>query len=106
MRSFTRFIVPFIAGLITLAAHAGPGALDPNFGTAGTRTLSGLFPTAALQPDGRIVMILRPGDFKSGPFTVTRLNANGTSDATFGTTGTITFTPPCAQCGYRMSAVT
>ncbi|MFN0175911.1 MAG: T9SS type A sorting domain-containing protein [Saprospiraceae bacterium] len=80
---------------ITLCA-AQPGTLDQTFGTAGKVTTSfGLNDAQgraiAIQPDGKIIVV---GETYSNTtvvedFALTRYNANGTPDATFGTNGLV-----------------
>jgi uncharacterized delta-60 repeat protein len=77
------------------AARAGPGDLDPSFGTNGTVTTrvgsSGGFAYAlALQPDGKIVLggEYNVGQTGSGP-ALARYDANGGLDTGFGTEGVV-----------------
>jgi uncharacterized delta-60 repeat protein len=70
------------------------GQLDTSFGTDGLamRILIPSLPALAVQPNGQIII---SGVNLAGPATspavgLTRLNANGTVDATFGTDGTTT----------------
>ena len=84
-------------------AMAQAGSLDKTFGTAGIFTDSaGLFNNAgttgaivALQGDGKILAAGQIG-FGAG---VVRLNANGTFDASFGTTGTALINFPGSNNG-------
>jgi uncharacterized delta-60 repeat protein len=96
-------MVTLLAGLSLLAgvtaASAAAGNLDPGFGSGGivTTSYNGPYPTAAaLQPDGRILVI---AGFDNDPaateaFGVLRYQGNGTPDGTFGAAGrtTATFT--------------
>jgi len=75
-----------------LARYNTNGSLDAGFGTGG-KIVSGVLGNAyavAIQPDGRIVVagdvpISAGADFAN--FVVARYNANGTPDASFGSTG-------------------
>ena len=89
-------MVTFLAALGVLAgvtaARAAAGDLDPSFGRGGivTTSYNGPFPTAAaLQPDGRIVVI---AGFDNDPsateaFGMLRYQGNGTLDTSFGAGG-------------------
>jgi uncharacterized delta-60 repeat protein len=89
-------MVTFLAALGALAgvpaAHAAAGALDPAFGSGGivTTSYNGPFPAdAALQPDGKIVVI---AGFNNTPaatesFGVLRYQGNGALDTSFGVGG-------------------
>lgn len=92
-----------VSGVLTLAnspvlEHAGiarllpDGTLDASFNTTGRRTFNGqaVSEGLALQSDGKILMAghtLVGGDRH---FALMRLNANGTTDTGFGTTGLAT----------------
>ncbi len=92
-------MVTFLAVLGVLAAvtaaHAAAGDLDQTFGSGGivTTSYNGPFPAdAALQPDGRIVVI---AGFDNDPsateaFGVLRYRGNGTPDSSFGAGGRTT----------------
>jgi uncharacterized delta-60 repeat protein len=92
-------MVTFLAALGVLtgvtAAHAAVGDLDPAFGSGGivTTSYNGPFPTdAALQPDGKILVI---AGFDNDPsateaFGVLRYLGNGTPDSSFGVGGRTT----------------
>jgi uncharacterized delta-60 repeat protein len=89
-------MVTFLAALGTLAgvpaAHAAAGSLDPGFGSGGivTTSYSGPFPAdAALQPDGKIVVIAGFDNTPSATeaFGVLRYQGNGALDTSFGTGG-------------------
>jgi uncharacterized delta-60 repeat protein len=92
-------MVTFLATLGVLAsvpaANAAAGGLDQTFGTGGivTTSYNGPFPTAAaLQPDGRIVVIT---GFDNDPaateaFGVLRYQGNGAPDSSFGAGGRTT----------------
>jgi uncharacterized delta-60 repeat protein len=71
------------------------GSLDSTFGTNG-KTYSPLAQggpdyaySAALQPDGKIVVGGNVGDGTGGAFGVVRYKTNGTLDSTFGTNGVV-----------------
>ena len=83
--------------LLSYVVNAG-GTLDPNFGTAGKVSVQfnggmDIGRAAVLQPDGKIVVVGttnlpgQSGGFSS--FAVTRLNADGTLDGTFGSGGKV-----------------
>ena len=92
-------VAAFLAALGVLggvtAANAAAGGLDQTFGSGGivTTAYNGPFPAAAaLQPDGRIVVI---AGFDNDPaateaFGVLRYQANGTPDGSFGAGGRTT----------------
>jgi len=77
------FACALAAGLGVGVALAGPGGLDPSFGTAGTTVLerpTETYPTpTALAPGGRIVVV----STSKGVITVSRLLSNGAPDPTF-----------------------
>jgi uncharacterized delta-60 repeat protein len=91
----TTTIAVALAAMLALvpAALAASGALDASFGTGGRLTVNpggdfGGFNAVAIQPDGKIVLA---GWASAGPDTemaITRLNADGSPDTTFGTGGT------------------
>ena len=71
------------------------GTLDTTYGQQGVATitmpgstLSGS--TAAVQPDGKLLVSSQQGSNQNFTFSVTRLNTNGTLDTTFGNGGTAT----------------
>src|SRR5207245_2562445 len=66
------------------------GVLDPTFGTGGQATLSwnGRIGDIVVQPDGKLVVCGFTGTGTYQAREVTRLNANGSIDVTFGTSGT------------------
>jgi uncharacterized delta-60 repeat protein len=98
MRALRTAVVTFVAGLGVLGgvtgAQAAAGGLDTSFGTGGivTTSYNGPFPgDAALQPDGKIVVI---AGFDNDPaateaFGVLRYLANGAPDAGFGSGGRV-----------------
>jgi|HubBroStandDraft_6_1064221.scaffolds.fasta_scaffold19482_3 uncharacterized delta-60 repeat protein len=103
MRISRSGVVTFLAALGVLggvpAAYAAAGDLDPGFGSGGIATTSynGPFPAdAALQPDGRIVVIAGFNNTPSATeaFGVLRYQGNGAPDTSFGAGGraTATFT--------------
>ena len=69
------------------AAVAAPGDLDSSFDGDGIRTIDFLAgesaATVLVQPDGKIVMAGRSGNTLTDNFVVTRLNPDGSSDASF-----------------------
>src|ERR1700736_3032438 len=99
MKTSRSVMVMFLAGLGVLAsvtaAHAAAGDLDPAFGSGGivTTSYNGPFPAdAALQPDGKILVI---AGFDNDPsateaFGVLRYLGNGTPDSSFGAGGRTT----------------
>ena len=88
-----------IAGIdndFAVARYTTDGVLDTTFGTAGRASiniagLADLAATAALQPDGAIVLAGRVGESGGGTEDVglARFNADGTADTTFGNQGTV-----------------
>jgi uncharacterized delta-60 repeat protein len=84
------FLAVLLAFLASDALHAGPGALDPTYGTAGIATTPGLAATAlAIAPDGRL---MGAGATTTSParFAVARFAPSGALEPTFGTGGTAT----------------
>jgi uncharacterized delta-60 repeat protein len=71
------------------------GALDPTFGTGGTRILSKIssgqeaLTSLALQADGKIVAVGSANGATGLDFTVIRLKPNGAFDGTFGSGGVV-----------------
>src|SRR3954453_14868679 len=92
----TSILLVFLLAAVVSAA----GVLDPNFGNGGKvffrfRSDSTDFANAAaLQPDGKIVIVGRSGlDGQidvSEDFAVARLNTDGSLDKTFGSGGLVT----------------
>src|SRR4029450_652062 len=88
-------VLAFTVGLVS-SAQAAPGDLDPSFGSGGLVTTdfggrSDFGLGVAIQPDGKIVTAgnsSAPGVF-SVAFALSRHNADGTLDPTFGTGGTV-----------------
>lgn len=83
--------------LFSISIFAG-GVFDPDFGTGGKVNFrfgetSDSVVSAALQPDGKIVLagLTRPSGQSNGliDFAIARLNANGTLDKTFGSGGKV-----------------
>jgi uncharacterized delta-60 repeat protein len=74
-----------------VTVEAAPGSLDPSFDVDGWRTINhGGFDegnAVAVQPDGKIVVV--GSGFLTEDITVTRLNADGSLDASFGIAGTV-----------------
>src|SRR5262245_12063781 len=80
----------FVAAALPGAAVAGPGALDPTFGSGGLVTTdfggSDSAQAVAIQSDGKIVAAGSSG----GDFALARYNADGSLDASFGGGGKVT----------------
>ena len=76
------------------ARHNPDGSLDSSFGTGGTLTLPLAQPfvvyDAALQPDGKLVVVGRHGPSGAYDFGLVRLLPNGTLDPSFGVGGVVT----------------
>jgi uncharacterized delta-60 repeat protein len=78
-------------------ARAAAGDLDPTFGTAGTvmtdiNHSTDLANAVAVQSDGKLVVIgetYKNNDYTGEDFVVTRYNADGTLDTTFGRGGKV-----------------
>ncbi|HEX8247351.1 MAG TPA: delta-60 repeat domain-containing protein [Pyrinomonadaceae bacterium] len=89
----TIFSLLFLAFLFVSVAAAAPGDLDPGFGSGGiARTPIGKISAdygyaAALQPDGKIIIAGTSADGLRQNLFVSRLNADGTLDNTFGVGG-------------------
>jgi uncharacterized delta-60 repeat protein len=87
------------------------GSLDAGFGTGGgVTTAIGSFTDYAralvIQGDGKIVVVGTSQNTTSGPdFAVVRYNANGTLDATFGTSGVVTTPIAAGTYGDNAQAV-
>lgn len=88
MKPIRQFLAATFAAACTLFTaapplHAAPGSLDPTFGTGGvvTSATGGNAIATAIQSDGRIVVAVTT---VPGEVTVTRYEANGTLDTTFG----------------------
>jgi uncharacterized delta-60 repeat protein len=87
------------------------GSLDSGFGSGGYAEFAwgagyNYSVDIALQSDGKILLAGREQDTNSNgraQFAATRLNANGTIDATFGTSGTTIFPAPCS--GYCLTEI-
>jgi len=82
---------------IVQTVHATDGDLDPTFG-AGGKVVTDLNHSTdwanavAIQPDGKIVVVgttYKQNDFSDEDFAVTRYNADGTLDTTFGHGGKV-----------------
>jgi uncharacterized delta-60 repeat protein len=81
---------------VALARYNADGSLDQTFGTGGkvlhTRRRgepSEYASTAALQPDGKVVVAGSLGQPYAGDFLLMRFNPDGSLDAGFGTDGTV-----------------
>jgi uncharacterized delta-60 repeat protein len=78
-------------------AQAAAGDLDPTFGTAGMVTTdinrsTDIANAVAIQADGKLVVVgqtYKHNDFSGEDFVVTRYNADGTLDNTFGVRGRV-----------------
>src|SRR5688500_18406162 len=90
----------FCVSTFFLNAYALPGDLDPTFDLDGkTSTSIGDFDhgiDAAIQSDGKIVMVGSSGDANvatlGGDIALVRYNADGSLDTTFGTSGKFVLT--------------
>jgi uncharacterized delta-60 repeat protein len=87
-----------LALLVSLpAARAADGDLDPSFGTGGQVTTdinksTDLAQAVAIQADGKIVVVgqtYKNNDYSDEDFVVTRYNADGTLDPSFGRGGKV-----------------
>ena len=107
----TTTVIVYCATLLATAAVAhADGALDPAFGTGGRSTIpfdvGGAHTDQAfgsvLQPDGKLVIVGAATNAAANyDFAITRVLADGTRDATFGTNGrtTVAFDLPlCGKC--------
>jgi uncharacterized delta-60 repeat protein len=77
---------------VAVAAPASIGGLDPNFGSMGVASHNvGIVSTAGLvvQGDGKSVIAGTGGASGAGLFVVTRYNADGSIDTTFGNNGVV-----------------
>jgi uncharacterized delta-60 repeat protein len=87
-----------------LARYNSDGTLDTNFGTGGKVLtdfgVSAQAMSAAVQPDGKIVVGGYANLDGGENFEVVRYNSNGTLDATFGTDGKVTTTFGVPQQGF------
>jgi uncharacterized delta-60 repeat protein len=85
------FVLILLLAQIIFAA----GERDPNFGTGGSVTVNfgggmNVLSDAALQPDGKILVVGSAGTSQSQTsFALARLNADGTPDASFGAGGKV-----------------
>jgi uncharacterized delta-60 repeat protein len=90
-----------------LARLNADGTLDSSFGTGGKVTVpltNGLIAgsSAALLPDGRILVHGRTGSLSVPGLALARFNADGTLDATFGTAGQTTVPLPAPFAPQRL----
>ena len=88
-------VLVLIVFLITAKAFAAsPGSLDPTFGVAGKLARdfpSGIFiDGAAIQADGKILLVGSLQNGSTRDFVVLRMLADGSPDAAFGSGGTVT----------------
>ncbi|MBN1535819.1 MAG: hypothetical protein JW908_03725 [Anaerolineales bacterium] len=77
---------------VVMARYSEDGSLDTTFGTSGIYTASingtdGRFYAAALQPDGKIIVVGYSVSGGNKAFLVTRFTADGALDTTFGSSG-------------------
>lgn len=83
------------AGGNTLARYNTNGSLDTSFGTGGSASTSMIINSAAIQSDGKIVVAgniyvsSNLGGASGYAFALSRFNANGSIDTTFGTSGMV-----------------
>jgi uncharacterized delta-60 repeat protein len=107
-----------VSGAFGLARYLPAGQLDKSFGSGGIAAafggLTGIQGTGvAIQPDGKIILAGSKTDPAASPasaseLAVTRYNANGTPDTSFGTggvVGTEVFTPPVGGTSAAALAV-
>lgn len=93
-----RRLFPALAALFLLvfssSASAAPGDLDPSFGSGGTVRLlesnESFAEGIAVQPDSKVLV----AGYEKGNAVVLRLQANGTPDPSFGSSGKVTITVP------------
>ena len=81
-----------VAGIGGVARFNADGSLDRSFGEGGRAGSGNLAAyTAAIQPDGRILVIgtVSTGSSGTGDFAVARLTARGRLDTTYGRRGTV-----------------
>src|SRR5438552_407629 len=102
-RSFIRSLATTAAAIMLVfsasgqRAQAAGGDLDPTFGTGGQVTTdlnhsTDIANAVALQPDGKLVVVgqtYKHNDYSGEDFAVTRYNADGTLDNTFGSGGKV-----------------
>jgi uncharacterized delta-60 repeat protein len=86
-----RIVVAGVDTNLELARYNLDGTLDASFAGSGmvTTLLAGTPRGIAIQPDQKIVVVATTGSF-GGSFSLTRFNADGSLDSTFGTAGTVT----------------
>src|SRR5690348_16263922 len=114
MNSFRAFAIAAACLAASTLSNAGTGGLDPAFGNAGRAFVNSeaAFSTfegaraVALQSDGKIVAAGFGYTGASGysVFTVVRLNADGTTDTSFGSTGRATLGSPTVGGSYDLEA--
>ncbi|MDQ3130158.1 MAG: FG-GAP-like repeat-containing protein [Acidobacteriota bacterium] len=85
------------------ARYNSDGSLDNTFGTGGkvASAISGYAHAAALQTDGKIVIVGESGQNA----TIARYNSNGSPDTTFGTNGIFLTPNPSGQSAVARSVV-
>lgn len=94
MKLFTQLSFVLIAFGISASVFGAAGDFDPSFGSGGKvfATVPGMNPAQgmALQPDGKIVIVgSTVGADSTQDFAVIRLNADGSTDTSFGTNGLV-----------------
>lgn len=92
------------SGLVA-ARLQSDGSVDTSFGVAGVAHVAGFFAGAAgvaIQSDGKILL---EGTSFNGQFALSRLNANGTADGSFGTSGTTQSSIPGYQDAFGSALV-
>jgi uncharacterized delta-60 repeat protein len=82
-----------------------PPAVDTGFDGGGNVNSGFVSESAAVQPDGKIVLVGRIGDIAAGTSqaVVERLNANGSVDTTFGNNGLITSAAGANDADYAVA---
>jgi uncharacterized delta-60 repeat protein len=109
-RSCTILIAAMLVSLVlSAAAQAAPGDLDPTFSGDGVQTTPFLDDAqandVAIQGNGKIVVVGRatsidqPADYYVDYFAVARYNLDGSLDPTFSGDGLQTTEMPCSSCG-------
>lgn len=75
---------------VVIVRYNTNGSVDTNFGTSGKVTIQAYYPgKIALQPDGKIVFVVLLESSSTSDFYVARLNADGSFDTTFNSTGVL-----------------
>lgn len=99
MTTYLRTLVAISVLLLvgSTGSWAGPGDIDPHFGNQGR--IEGWGVTLLVLPDDRLVI----GAGATDGFQVTRFDANGQVDPSFGGGGTVLIPPPTATWGFDAS---